>query len=114
MKVRSIIALFLWITYLGTPLLSLQAGTCDMACCVENQSACPMDDHEEDCVSLEAATPILVISADTSKSFKVKYYSLNPSKLEVIQDDHHVQRSLAPSDQLFPLLLRPVSTPLLI
>ena len=113
MKVRSIIALLSWIAYLGVPLLTLHAGTCDMACCVETQSSCPMDDHEKDCVSLEAATPILALSADTSKSFKVKSYFVGPSSLELAREDNFL-RITAHRGQSHPLLLRPLTTPLLI
>lgn len=113
MKVRSIIALFFWLAYLGTPLLTLHAGSCKMACCVEDQSSCPMDDHDKDCVSLEAATPILALSADTSKSFKAKLSFISPSSLEITSEDDFTRIS-AYYGQSHPLLLRPLSTPLLI
>ena len=113
MKIRSIIALFFWVAYLGAPLLTLHAGTCEMVCCVENQSSCPMDEHEEDCVSLEAATPILALSVDTSKSFNGKLDFVEMSDLEIIPVSHY-SRIIASHDQSHPLLLRPLSTPLLI
>jgi hypothetical protein len=113
MKVRSTIALIFWVAYLGTPLLTLHAGTCDMACCVENQSSCPMDEHEDDCVSLEAATPILAVSAPASKSFNAKLYFVDVSDLEIIKEGNRSQ-VIAFHYHPHPLLLRSLSTPLLI
>jgi hypothetical protein len=72
-----------------------------------------MDDHEDDCVSLEAATPILVLSAPTTKSFHAKFYFVDISNLEIIPEDN-CSRVAPVKDQSHPLLLRPLSTPLLI
>jgi hypothetical protein len=72
-----------------------------------------MDEHEEDCVSLEAATPILAVSAPTPKSFNTKFYLVDVSDLEIIPESNHSQ-VVAFHYKSHPLLLRPLSTPLLI
>ena len=113
MRIRNAIILILWLASLGAPLLSLPASECEEACCVMTETTCPMENHEEECPSMMAGTPLHPIPAAPIDTYKGKVTLAKPAALQIIlvdlQPDH--QTIQARPD---PAPILPLSTPLLI
>jgi len=113
MKTRSAIVLILGLSYLVTPLLSADKVMCENACCAPNEMTCPMDSNEESCPTLEADMPL-----DSAPALPVQKYNTTVDLAQSVAGQlisfNLKQTQPTPQEYSYPLLLRSLSSPLLI
>jgi hypothetical protein len=112
MKKRSTIALILGVAYLATLLLSAYSDNCNEACCAGG-TTCPMENHEKGCPAMMAGTPIDYAPTIPVQEYDATIDLVQSATLQIIALTPQQIRSI-PWEYSYPLLLVPLSAPLLI